>query len=298
MNKITSLLVIGFFFVSASAQNDMANDPPIDVPQDYKFVPFLNEEPERDFSAAEKVIEEDKQYGAILVTNKGTMQIEFYKEAPKTVNNFIFLSLHHYFEGIVFHRVLEGFMAQTGDPTGTGTGGPGYQFEDELSPNLRHSEKGILSMANSGANTNGSQFFITFVPTNFLDGYDSDGKLKDCASFQVSCHSVFGKVTEGLEVLDKIQRIDPNENKVTLVAYAADNLSALQNQGVNLAGDSDTKIEDYLIEKLDSLPPIGEKFELEGFTGMMGNIRGSLAVGFFPKPDIIEAVYIIEKIVD
>ncbi len=273
----------------------MADDPPVDVPRGYKFVPFLSEEPKRDFPTAEKVIKENKQYGAILVTNKGTMRIEFYKEAPKTVNNFIFLSLHHYFEGIVFHRVLEGFMAQTGDPMGNGRGGPSYQFEDELSPNLRHSEKGILSMANSGADTNGSQFFITFVPTNFLDGYDSDGKLKDCASFQVACHSVFGKVTEGLEVLDKIQRIDPNTTWPTLLAYAANNLSVLQNQGVNLAGDPDTKIEDYLIEKLDSLPPIGTQFELEGFTGQMWNDQGFLAVGFFPKPDVIEAIYIIEK---
>ena len=279
-----------------NAQNNMADNPPVDIPEGYKFVPFLNESPERDFPAAEKVIEEGKQYGAILVTNKGAMQIDLYKEAPKTANNFIFLSLHHYFEGIVFHRVLEGFMAQTGDPTGTGTGGPGYQFEDEVSPNLRHSEKGILSMANSGANTNGSQFFITFIPTNFLDGYDADGNLKDCQSPQVSCHSVFGKVTKGLEILDKIQRIDPNETRATLVAYATNDLSALQDQGVSLAGSPDTKIEDYLIEKLGSLPPIGQQFELEGFTGLMGNVQGFLAVGFFPKPDIIEAVYIIEKI--
>ena len=257
----------------ASAQDD------VDVPEGYKLVPFLSEEQKREFSRAEQVIEQDKDYGAIFVTNKGKMIIDFYEQAPKTVNNFIFLSLNHYYEGIVFHRVLENFMAQTGDPTGTGTGGPGYSFEDEFAEGLAHTDKGTLSMANSGPNTNGSQFFMTFVATPWLDNR----------------HSIFGQVTEGLEVLDKIQRIDPSNNNPTIVAYAKDPLSTLKDQGLKLSGKRNTIIEDYLIEKLGAPPSIGEFFELEGFTGVMGNVEGFLAVGFYPKPDFIEAVYIIEK---
>ncbi len=280
MSKIISILIIGFLIVCANAQNDMNNNSEIDPPEGYKFVSFLSEEQVRTFEEAEDVIEEGKDYGAIIVTNKGTLQIDFYEEAPKTVNNFIFLSLNHYYEGIVFHRVLENFMAQTGDPTGTGSGGPGYKFADEFVADLTHEGKGTLSMANSGPNTNGSQFFITFAATPWLDGK----------------HSVFGQVKKGLEVLDEIQLIDPSNNRPTIVAYARDPLNVLQNQGLNLAGGGDIIIEDYIIDKLGSPPPIGEYFELEGFTGVMGNVEGFLAVGFHPQPDVIEAVYIIEKI--
>lgn len=139
-------------------------------------------------------IEPGKQYQAIFETNKGRLVIELYAEqVPVTVNNFVHLIRNHYYDGIVFHRVLDGFMAQTGDPTGTGSGGPGYNFEDEFDATLRHTDKGVLSMANRGPNTNGSQIFITFLATPWLDGK----------------HAVFGKVIEGLDVLDKLQRIDP-----------------------------------------------------------------------------------------
>ncbi|MFA5552054.1 MAG: peptidylprolyl isomerase [Trueperaceae bacterium] len=148
------------------------------------------------FSAPEQVLEAGKQYRAVVTTNKGTMVLDLFADkTPVTVNNFVFLALNGYYDGIVFHRVLEDFMAQTGDPTGTGTGGPGYQFGDEFDASLRHDEKGVLSMANAGPGTNGSQFFITFIPTPWLDGR----------------HSVFGKVVEGVEVLDVIQRIDPGQ---------------------------------------------------------------------------------------
>jgi cyclophilin family peptidyl-prolyl cis-trans isomerase len=100
-------------------------------------------------------------------------------------------------------------MAQSGDPTGTGSGGPGYRFDDEFHPDLRHDSAGTLSMANSGQNTNGSQFFITFSPTSFLDGLNPDGSPKDCANAQVSCHAVFGKVIEGMDVLGAIHLRDP-----------------------------------------------------------------------------------------
>lgn len=156
----------------------------------------LSEERRTEFSAAEQVLEPGKEYRAEVVTNKGTMLLELYADkTPVTVNNFVFLARNGYYDGIVFHRVLEDFMAQTGDPTGSGMGGPGYQFGDEFDPSLRHTDKGVLSMANAGPGTNGSQFFITFIPTPWLDDR----------------HSVFGKVIEGVDVLDDIQRIDPGQ---------------------------------------------------------------------------------------
>lgn len=115
----------------------------------------------------------------------------FANEAPKTVENFVKLAEKGFYDGIIFHRVIPDFMIQTGDPTGTGMGGPGYQFADEFSPKLKHNKPGILSMANSGPNTNGSQFFITAAPTTWLDGK----------------HSVFGEVTSGMDVVTKISTV-------------------------------------------------------------------------------------------
>ena len=124
-----------------------------------------------------------------IETSLGVIEVELFdKEAPKTVENFTALVKKGFYNGIIFHRVIPGFMVQTGDPTGTGTGGPGYQFKDEFSPRLKHGEPGVLSMANSGPHTNGSQFFITEVPTPWLDGK----------------HSVFGRVTKGIEVVHAI----------------------------------------------------------------------------------------------
>lgn len=124
-----------------------------------------------------------------IQTTAGDIYADLYAaEAPKTVANFVTLAKKGFYDGIVFHRVIPKFMVQTGDPTGTGRGGPGYAFEDEISPSLRHDKPGVLSMANSGPNTNGSQFFITDAATPWLDGK----------------HSVFGRVTQGLDVVNKI----------------------------------------------------------------------------------------------
>ena len=162
-------------------------------------------------SAPPMSIDPSKDYVATLVTDKGRISIKlFAKEVPNTVNNFVHLSRTGFYDGVTFHRVLPGFMAQSGDPTGTGMGGPGYQFDDEFDPGLRHSGPGILSMANSGQNTNGSQFFITFVPTPSLDGLNPDGSAKDCADPYVSCHAVFGKLVEGMDVLGSISLRDPS----------------------------------------------------------------------------------------
>ena len=155
-------------------------------------------------------IDTSKQYTAVIVTDNGEITIKlFAAEVPNTVNNFVHLSRTGFYDGLTFHRVIAGFMAQSGDPTGTGSGGPGYRFDDEFHPDLRHDGPGVLSMANSGQNTNGSQFFITYTATLNLDGLNPDGSPKDCASRQVSCHAVFGKVIEGMDVLNAISPRDP-----------------------------------------------------------------------------------------
>jgi len=147
-------------------------------------------------------IDPKKKYKASMETDKGTMVIELFADrTPKTVNNFVFLSREGYYDGVIFHRVIANFMVQGGDPTGTGTGGPGYKFGDEFDPSLKHDKQGILSMANAGPGTNGSQFFITHGPTPHLNNK----------------HSVFGQVVEGLDVLMSIPARDPNNRNAPAV---------------------------------------------------------------------------------
>ncbi len=139
---------------------------------------------------------------ATLVTNKGTIRIKLHPDkVPKTCANFEELARQGFYDGMAFHRVLPDFMIQGGCPNGDGTGGPGYTFEDEFHPDLKHDGPGVLSMANSGPNTNGSQFFITHVATPWLDGK----------------HSVFGHVVEGQDVVNAIEKGDVME-KVTVTA--------------------------------------------------------------------------------
>ena len=143
----------------------------------------------------EMQIDPKKKYKANMETDKGTMVIELFADkTPKTVNNFVFLAREGFYEGVPFHRVISNFMVQGGDPTGRGSGGPGYKFADEFHPSLRHDKRGILSMANAGPNTNGSQFFITHGPTPHLDNH----------------HTVFGQVVDGMEVLMSIPPRDPS----------------------------------------------------------------------------------------
>ncbi|MEM6641027.1 MAG: peptidylprolyl isomerase [Pseudomonadota bacterium] len=133
---------------------------------------------------------------ATISTNRGTIKLELFDEhAPKTVANFQKLADDGYYNGLTFHRVISDFMIQGGCPLGTGTGGPGYQFEDEFHPDLKHDGPGVLSMANAGPNTNGSQFFITHVTCAHLDGR----------------HTVFGKVLEGQNVVDAVEQGDVME---------------------------------------------------------------------------------------
>ncbi|MDA1279555.1 MAG: peptidylprolyl isomerase [Chloroflexi bacterium] len=155
-------------------------------------------------------LDTSKTYTATFKTEAGDFEILLFDdEAPLTVENFINLATIGFYDGTMFHRVIDGFMAQGGDPQATGGGGPGYRFVDEFDPSRRHHKAGILSMANSGKNTNGSQFFITFGATPHLDGYDQAGKLKPCSQPGVSCHAVFGEVTSGLDNVLNISVRDP-----------------------------------------------------------------------------------------
>ena len=141
-------------------------------------------------------IDPKQKYTAVLHTDKGDIKLELFADkTPKTVNNFVFLARQGFFDGTFFHRVIADFMVQGGDPTGTGRGGPGYRFADEFHPSLRHDKPGMLSMANAGPGTNGSQFFITHVATPWLDNK----------------HSVFGQVVEGMDVVNSIPPRDPQK---------------------------------------------------------------------------------------
>ena len=167
---------------------------------------------------------EDGLY-AEIVTNKGTMVAKlFYDKAPVTVANFVALSdgTHPkvvdsmkgkpFYNGLTFHRVMDKFMIQGGDLQGTGAGNPGYTFGDEFSVDLRHDKPGVLSMGNRGVNTNGSQFFITEVPTPWLDGLDANGDLKNCENPRVGCHNVFGELVKGLAIQDTISNVEVNKS--------------------------------------------------------------------------------------
>jgi cyclophilin family peptidyl-prolyl cis-trans isomerase len=148
-------------------------------------------------------IDDSKSYSATFKTNHGEINIDlFASKAPVTVNNFVFLARDGFYNGVIFHRVIPNFMIQGGDPTGTGRGGPGYQFQDEFDPSLVFDREGILAMANAGPGTNGSQFFVTCAPTPHLN----------------NAHTIFGTVTGGLDVVQAIVSVPqdsgnkPNDN--------------------------------------------------------------------------------------
>jgi len=146
-------------------------------------------------------IDTQKNYHAVMETDRGTIELELYPQhAPMTVNNFVFLAKEGFYNGVTFHRVIANFVIQGGDPTGTGRGGPGYHFADEVKDNPLTHETGVISMANAGPNTNGSQFFITHAPQPHLNGK----------------HTVFGKVTKGMDVVNAIKQGD-KINKVIIL---------------------------------------------------------------------------------
>ncbi len=186
---IVLLILAVLAFMYFSNREPAGQEPaPVDVPQtttlQYDAYPPMTVEVNNEYFALVKMV------------NGGEFTIQLFPDkAPKTVNSFVFLAREGYFNGVTFHRVLDGFMAQGGDPTGTGMGGPGYEFENENS-DLTFDKPGVVAMANAGLDTNGSQFFITFVPTPQLDGG----------------YTIFGQVIEGMDIVNAITRRDPDTN--------------------------------------------------------------------------------------
>lgn len=204
MGKFWVLLLVFALFVSGCTNNvSKEQSQPVDLAAEEKnnYEQIREDDMIQMNEPPEMQIDMNHEYFATLETNLGNIKIKFFpKEAPKTVNNFVVLGRKGFYDGTIFHRVIDGFMIQGGDPEGTGIGGPGYQFEDEKN-SLRHT-KGKISMANAGPNTNGSQFFIVIAQeTPWLDGM----------------HTIFGEVVEGIETVDKIALIetDPQDRPVT-----------------------------------------------------------------------------------
>ena len=162
----------------------------------------LSETPAMKFDAPKQVTDPAKVYRAVVKTTHGDITLDLYaKQAPKAVNSFVFLALNHFYDNTPFHRVLTGFMAQGGDPTGTGTGGPGYSFSVEIDKTLGFDSAGVLGMARAQSlSSQGSQFFITLAPASFLNGQ----------------YTVFGKVKDGQKVVDALQKIDPQKPDASL----------------------------------------------------------------------------------
>lgn len=158
--------------------------------------------PKQWHSPPENALKPDTNYTAIIHTDLGAISFELYADkTPITVNNFVFLTSQGFYDNTVFHRVIDDFMVQGGDPTGTGTGGPGYHFQDEFNASLKHDKRGVLSMANAGPNTNGSQFFITHLPTPWLDNK----------------HTVFGQLIGGENIFMSIPARDPMDRNAPAV---------------------------------------------------------------------------------
>ncbi len=187
-------LALGLLAVSAcgsATTNTAATPPPASMEAEEGGAPLQWPSPPA------MQIDPAKSYEAVFTTEIGEFRVRLFPEqAPVTVNNFVFLATQGYYDNTTFHRVLPGFMAQGGDPTGTGGGGPGYTFEDEFDPALQFDRPGLLAMANRGPNTNGGQFFITYAPTPHLTGL----------------HTIFGEVIEGADVLGSLRSRDPQAN--------------------------------------------------------------------------------------
>ena len=247
---------------------------------EYSLTPFLSDERVTEFDSPRAVIDPTKDYAALIETNRGQVFVDLFEEqAPRTVNNFVFLALNHFYDGVPFHRVIDEFMAQTGDPLGSGAGGPGYTFADEVVPDFAHSGAGVVSMANAGPGTNGSQFFITLAPTPWLDGN----------------HSIFGAVIDGMEVLPELKRTDPNAPLA--VGTPDSSLGLLETQGVDFAGADQMAISDYIIDALGELPADGRRVTLADYDLLFATDpqTGDRLLAFWAASDRIENVYIVER---
>jgi len=193
--RLLVVIVIGLAVLIVSCSGKAPAPAPVSTPAPATS-PAATPKPKTYSAPPPMVIDTSKKYTATIETARGNLVLElFAKDVPKTVNNFVFLARDGYYDGCTFHRVIPDFMAQGGDPTGTGAGSPGYKFADEFTSHLH--DAGVISMANAGANTNGSQFFITYTPQHGLDGR----------------HSVFGQLTAGgMDVLKKLTPRDPTRN--------------------------------------------------------------------------------------
>lgn len=251
-----------------------------DASVSYSLVPYFSDLRVLTFSGVEEVLEPDEDYAAILETSAGTMLIDLFEaKATQTVNNFVFLARNHFYDGVAFHRVIPGFIAQTGDPTGTGFGGPGYSLEAEINPSLDFDQPGMVAMTGSGANTNASQFFITMAPAPELeDGY-----------------SIFGQVIEGLEVLSDLNASDSAQPLT--VALPGDSLGLLATQGVRLSGDGDMTLGSFLEQQLGGEPELGQRYSLGGYDVMVtaDPESGDTLVAFWPTADWLERVTIVTR---
>jgi cyclophilin family peptidyl-prolyl cis-trans isomerase len=199
---ISSLAIAGTLFTAATSYAELASSSSYYLPKGYKLTPFLSKTPVRTFKDYEVNIKDKTDYRAVIETDVGRMVLDLFEDdTPTTINSFVWLARHHYYDGIAFHRVVEGFVVQGGDPNTLkpdarlwGQGGPGYQFGLEIRKNLNFNTKGIIGMARTqDPNSNGSQFYITLAPTTSLNGQ----------------YTVFGKVVEGINVLDKIVKGEP-----------------------------------------------------------------------------------------
>jgi cyclophilin family peptidyl-prolyl cis-trans isomerase len=187
-----------------SPETTQAPEETGDVACDGEVPDMAGEQKPQYDEAPEMRIDENAEYTARLQTSCGEVEIELLaKETPVTVNNFVFLAREGFYDGLTFHRIIPGFMAQGGDPEGTGGGGPGYQFEDEIVKSLVFSEPGLLAMANSGPDTNGSQFFITVAPAEHLNGL----------------HTIFGRVAKGTDVMTEIEATGSPEGTPSQTVY-------------------------------------------------------------------------------
>ncbi len=264
---------------ATGGSSEVSSGTQVEIPEGYTLTPYLSNEQQRTFAEPQEVLEENTDYAAVIQTNEGTLIADLYEDrTPETVNNFIFLARNRYYDGVVFHRVLEDFMAQTGDPTGTGTGGPGYEFGLEVQEDLGFDEAGVLGMARTAdPDSNGSQFFITLTGAPHLNGE----------------YTVFGNVTEGIDVLDNIQRINPQNPEVVVPLDIK--LADLSAQGINIPGTPDMSAEAALSETLGAMPAFGQTFQIAGYTGVIGRSGQDTVIGFFPKPDVMETVTIIQR---
>lgn len=271
------ILIVALAAGSVSAYTGPAADPGLaaqtsSTPEQLCADADIVEPETRSFEQAEDVLQEGVDYWAILCTEAGAIYLDLFEaEAPLTVNNFVFLAQQNYYNNTTFHRVLPNFMAQGGDPTGTGSGDPGYSFADETDNGKTFDQAGLLAMANSGPGTNGSQFFVTYTATPWLDGN----------------HTIFGKVYQGIEVVERLTPRDPSQMPAYLGAALNTVLIVEDSASVVATPDGAPTLEQlqYLLEAavVDSIipdfvkdPDSSHVYDLAGEAALYGELSGYL----------------------